>query len=318
MATEPGIQGAGWMGVALEVTPGTFVTPSKFVPFLSESMTANQETVWRRPIRGAPEIFGAVPGNTSIAGDIKIEALHDVVPYFLTAARTTKVKSGSAPNFTYVFTPAHFAVVPAGRTMSIMIVKNGEVFVWKGCTVGQQAWTVENGLEVVTFSTMGLSESAETVAVPVWGTSEPFGAGQYTIKIPSGGSAVLDTDSFTFTVNDNGSPAYRLRGDGQRGPTYQVFGERNVTMSMTRDFLTRADFDAYKALTATSISVEAAQSADRSIKLLVPRGIREGVKPSDLSSQGELIMTEGGFNGVYDAVTSKSYEITVKTSEDIV
>lgn len=80
----------------------TYTAPTKFFPFNSESLTSPQATVWRRPIRQSADIIGAVPGNFNIEGDIVMEALEDVVPYFLMASRTAVTKVDASPNYTYV------------------------------------------------------------------------------------------------------------------------------------------------------------------------------------------------------------------------
>jgi hypothetical protein len=99
-----------FLGIALETTPGTWVTPSKFIPFESESLNYTQETVWRRPIRQSADIVGAVKGNSRTEGDIGMEAFEDAVALILQCARTNVVKSGTTPNFTYVYTGSAAAV----------------------------------------------------------------------------------------------------------------------------------------------------------------------------------------------------------------
>src|ERR1043166_1253023 len=39
-------------------TPGTYTAPTKFVPFMSESLTSTQATIWRRPIRQSADVIG--------------------------------------------------------------------------------------------------------------------------------------------------------------------------------------------------------------------------------------------------------------------
>ena len=58
-----GIGAGGILGFAHEVTPGTYVAPAFYWPFLSESVKFQQDTVWRRPIRQSADIIGAVAGK---------------------------------------------------------------------------------------------------------------------------------------------------------------------------------------------------------------------------------------------------------------
>src|SRR4051794_26248502 len=102
----PDIGASSVIGIALETVAGTYLAPTKFVPFESESLTYQQDTTWRRPIRNTPGLVGAIPGNASISGDISLEGLIDVIPYFLYASRCSVNKVGASAPYTYTFTPA--------------------------------------------------------------------------------------------------------------------------------------------------------------------------------------------------------------------
>src|SRR5690242_17930179 len=115
----PGIGASGLMGIALETVAGTYLAPTKFVPFESESLNWVQDTTFRRPIRQSADNIGAVLGDGNVEGDVGMEFLEDCVVYFLHCARTTVVKTGTTPNFTYAFSGSAAAV--PNKTMSITI-----------------------------------------------------------------------------------------------------------------------------------------------------------------------------------------------------
>jgi hypothetical protein len=123
-----GIGAAGIVGIAFETTPGTYVAPTKFIPVRNENLMYKQETVWRRPIRGVVDVIGGVPGNADVSGDFELEALHDCIPYFIMAGRTTFAKTGTGP-YTYTFTPSHVATTVSGKTLSITIVRTARCLV---------------------------------------------------------------------------------------------------------------------------------------------------------------------------------------------
>src|SRR5690349_23175591 len=121
-----GIGGGGVVGIALETVAGTYVAPTKFVPINSESLAHRQATTWRRPIRNSVDTLGAVAGNVNVEGDMNIELVEDVLPYFLMASRLNVVKTGAGPNYIYTATPTANAT-PA-KTLSITVVRNGIVY----------------------------------------------------------------------------------------------------------------------------------------------------------------------------------------------
>lgn len=307
----PGIGASGIMGIALETISGTYTAPNKYVPFMSESLTSTQATIWRRPIRQTADIVGAVPGNFNVEGDLQIEAMEDVVPYFLHAGRHTTVRSGTTPNFTYTFTPSPVAIPT--KSLSITVVRNGVVFGFVGCVVSSFTFTVEDGIMMMNMSILGQDEATQTAPTPTWPTTTPFGAGQYSVEIPTA-TPVLDTDNFEFSVENNAEAQFRLK-NGSRGAQFIKYGERNATINFERDFESRTDFDAFKALTSQSITVTASKGLNNSISLLSPTTIKDTYEVQN-SGQGDLVRAAIAYNCVIDS-TGKSYEITVKTQEDI-
>src|SRR6185503_3253357 len=233
-----GIGASGIGGLAFEVTPGTYVAPTKFFPFNSETLAIQQETVFRRPIRQSADIIGAVPGNFHPQGDIEMEALEDVLIYFLYASRTSIVKSGST-NFTYTVTPTA-AAVPA-RTLSLTIVRNGIVFGYTGMVTSSFGFGIADGLLTFKTTVLGRDESTQSSPTATWPTSTPFGAGMYSVEVPTA-TPVLDTDTFEWNVDDAGTAQFRLKSTG-RGAQFINYGERASTITMERDFESRTDYD---------------------------------------------------------------------------
>ena len=307
-----GIGASGIMGVALETVPGTYLAPTKFFPFRSETLMYREDKVVRRPIRNSADVIGLVPGNTRVEGDVDVEALSDVVPYFHHCSRATVVKTGAVAPFTYAYTPSS-AATPPNKTMSITIVRNGVVFGYSGVVVTSFRYTLDNAMLVSTFSMVGRDEAVQTLPVAVWPTTTPFSAGMYSIEIPTG-VPVLDTDMFTFAVDDNGSPAYRLRSGG-RGAAFIVYGERNATFQVERDFQDRTDYDAFKVSTAQSITLSVTKSAAESITLLMPVAVKQTYEVA-LGGQANLVRATIHYVGTPNAAGA-GYTLTVVSAESI-
>jgi hypothetical protein len=308
----PGIGAGGFVGIALEVTPGTYVAPDKFFPIRNETLSWEQGTVWRRVIRGTADAIGAVEGNGSVGGDIDMELLDDVLPYFLQIARGDMTQSAAPAPFTYEFVPNHEAVPNA--TASITVVRNGVSFGYVGCVVSSMNFGTDEGMATVTFSILGTAENEENVPTPTYNPDDkPFGAGTWVIEIPTA-TQIFDADNFSFQVEDNGEVQFRLKDI--LGAQFVSYGERSVTVSMDRDFLDRDEYDAFKLLTSKGISVNVSRGADRSVTLVTPAAIIDTYE-SNLSGQGDLIRASISYQGVHDAATGGGYTIEVVTNEDL-
>lgn len=305
-----GIGASGIAGLAIETVPGTYTAPTKFFPFNSEGLVTSQDTVWRRPIRQSADILGGVPGNFHMEGDMSIEALEDVVLYFLAASRTGIVKSGTTPNFIYTITPTSAGV--ANKTLSITLVRNNIVFGYTGVTTSSFTFGISDGLLTFDVSLMGRDEATQTAPTPVWPTSTPFGAGMYSIEFPTG-TPVTDTDTFEFGQEDNAEPQFRLKNTG-RGADFIKYGERNATLSAEKDFVTRTEYDDFKALTAQSVTITASKGTNNSISILAPVAIKDSYEVT-APGQGDLVRASISYQLVMDS-TGKSWQIVLKTQED--
>lgn len=309
--TSPGSPSGAFPTTNTASNPNTYLAPTKFFPFMSESLVFQQDTIWRRPIRQSADVIGAVPGNVHTEGDMGMEGLEDVVVYFLKASRTTLVKTGSAPNFTYTFTPNAAGV--AINTLSLTLVRNGVVFGYTGICLSSMTFTVEDGILMFNVSLMGSDEAVQSLPVPTWPTTTPFGAGQYSMEIPTG-TPVVDSDAFEFTVEHNAEPQYRLKTPG-RGAQFIKYGENNSTLTLERDFDNRTDYDNFKALTSQSITLTATKTANNSISMLMPVAIKDTYEVT-APGQGDLVRSSVAYQSVIDG-TGKAWQIVVKTQEDI-
>lgn len=310
-----GIGASGVVGVAIETVSGTYEAPTKYFPIRSEGMVWTQATNWRRVIRGTTDPIGAIAGNGSVAGPIDMELLGDVLPYFLRAARGKIVKTPipvtTPTHFSYAFTPLHNALAPA--TLSITIVRNGVPFGYVGCIVGGMTFGVDNEAAVVTMNMLGMHEEPVAVPVSAFSGDRPFGAGDWTIEIPTA-TQVFDADGFSFEVNESGTPQNRLKNT--LGAQFIALGERTTTMGLTRDFETRAEYDQFKGLTAKSVHVGLSTAADNKVDFTMPVATIDTYDVS-LGGVGDLVRASISYMGVHHLATGGAYKIDVVTPEDV-
>lgn len=310
-----GIGAAGILGVAREATAGTYVSPEKYIPIRSESLGFNQETVFTRPIREVADIVNAVPGNVAVEGDIEFEVAHDFLPFFMYAMRGDVVKGGSDPDFTYTFDSSAIGQKSATlTTLSITIVRNAITFAYVNCVVGTFNLTVDNGILVCTLGILASDEASQSLPTATWPTTVPFGAGEYDVQIPTA-TQVFDVDSFDFTVDDSPEHAYRLRDTG-RGAQFTKFGERTTELTIEQDFDSRADYDAFKALTAQAILIRAEQASARYVEMVLHSAIKDTYEVT-LDGQGDLVRASITYQAIWDETASSPFTLEVGTDEDI-
>lgn len=304
-----GVPSGAFPTVNTALAYGTYTAPTKFFPFNNESLKFDQATVWRRPIRQSVDVLSGVPGNVHINGDIEMEAMEDVLIYFLLASRLSADKTGTTDKV-YTFDPTPNAVPTL--SLSLTVVRNNEVFGYTGCVVSQFTFTPSDGLLMFNVSIIGSDETEQATPVPSYTTTDPFGAGQYQVSIA--GTQVFDTDTFEFMVNDNAEPQFRLKDTG-RGAQYVKFGERETTITMERDFFNRDEYDEFKTLTEELIFIRAERSATNYVQVNAPVAVKNTYEVG-LSGQGDLVRASIEYMNVVDG-SGNSYTIEVGTQQDI-
>ena len=308
----PSIGASGILGAAIETISGTYLAPTKFFPIDSESLNYAEDQKQRRPIRNTPGLVGIAAGNSHIEGDITMDATPEVVLHFLRASRYNIVKTGTAPANIYTCTPAPIAV--ANKTMSIAVKRGNEVFGYTGCVVTGWSFSLDDAGEFkVTFNIVGNAESTQSALTPTWPTAIPFNLGDFTIESPTG-TPITDTSSFEFSAENGGEAQYRIKS-GSKSASFVKFGEESATISVTRDFETRAEYDAYKALTARSITFKATKSGTpvEAVEIVAPVAIADSYEIS-LGSQADLVAASISYQCVIDA-SGNPYQVIIKTAE---
>ena len=301
---------AGYIGVAIETTPNEYEAPTKFFPIRTEGLSWVQNTNWRRVIRGTADVIGAVAGNGNVEGDIDMELLTDVLPYFLLCARGELTKDGTDP-FEYEFTPTHGAL--AANTMSITIVRGEEAFGYVGCVVSSMTFSVDNDMAVMNLSILGAAEeSVTTPASPAYGDDVPFGAGTWSLQIPTA-TQIFDADNFSFEINDNGEVQNRLKDS--LGAEFISYGERDLQLSLDRDFEDRDEYQHFKDLTSRSVTVALNEAANNQVTIEMVAAIIDEYAVN-LSGVGDLVRSSTTYMGTAGSA-NEAYNIVITTDEDV-
>lgn len=320
-----GLSGAGWMGLALEATKGTFVPATVFIPILSESFKYTEDRYFSPQIRQQVMTSDVVQGYYHIEGDIEMEADVNYLPYLLMCTRHT-------PSFatgTYSFVPSTAGATSTAasgmvqRTASITIVRNGIGFGYSGCTLGSLGFFVDGG--VLKFRATLFGEKDQAVAsppTPTWLAPSLFGASGHSVFVDATGTtptfaspAVRDFNGFEFTANHNPSAENRLVND--RSATYIAFHETEINVTTELDFVDKTEYDNFVATTQKAFRLESLKggvsfaAATEAVRITIYRGVYETYDLS-LSGLADLIMAGVTIRGIGIAGGS-AYKIEVKS-----
>lgn len=308
-----GVGAMGVIGIEAETTSGTYIAPTVFLNLLEESIQFDQVQIVRRPLRGIADVAGLLASDRSVKGTFKCELTADTLPTILRAARCTGVKTGVGP-YVYTFTPNALAV-PA-KTLSITIVRNTSVFGYTGCVISSMKFSIEDGLLVGEFGVVGRDEAVQSAPTPTFSTVSPLATGNFTLQFAT--VTNTEADTFELSIDDKAEPQFRLQGGGNRGAVFVKFGEREVSLSINKDFQDRTDYDAFKAMTAQAVDFNCLGTASSNeINFNIPAAIKETYEIQGNKGQGDLIRANITYNGVYDTVTSRAYQIVVKSSVSV-
>jgi len=259
----PGIGATGFIGIAPETVMGTYVAPSVYVPVLRETLDYTEEKYYSQQLRQQVIDSEVKPGYYHTEGDVELEVDTNNFLYFLYASRHTITKTGAGP-YTYKFVPSTAGSTSTGagalqKTLSITCVRNGIVFGYTGCTVGQYEWTIDAGVLKCTLGVIGLGEAVQALPVPTWIAADILGADSHNVFTGASGvtpvfTQVTSFNGFTFTVNHNAEAQNRIVS--LRSASYVKFGKTDFEVTSELDFLDRTDYDAMVASATQAIKLE--------------------------------------------------------------
>jgi hypothetical protein len=210
------------------------------------------------------------------------------------------------------------------KTLSITIVRNNQVFKYVGCCTSSFAFRVEDGILKGTFTMVGLGETslaADSIPTPTFTQPSLLGAAAHSVSTaPVVASPTIPTwapqtnfQTYVFTVNDNGAAQNRI--NSSRQAAFISFGETEATISATRDFEIRADYDNFVATNFNAFQLKSVNSAGDSIQFNTYRGAYTAF-PISLPGIGELVVAAAEIRQVNNGVRL-AYDITVSCDTSI-
>ena len=308
------VSGGGSLAIGLETTHGTYLAPTIFVPITSESLAENRSDPMRKPILGRAVNSGKVEGREHVEGEITMELLPTLLPYFLVASRFGEsiTKSAATPFLYTAKDEAAVSVKAAKRSLTIGVDRAGVGFTYIGCQVTSFRFFFEDGIAMVAMNIIGREQTETFIPIPVVApTQTPFAADEVGIEIAA--TSRVDLDSFEMTFEENGEPMFNLSGN--TGADYVKFGEHNVEASFEVDFESKADYALWVARTTQAVKMTLTKSTE-----VVTAEIFGGLYDSfevNLSDIGDQVRASATIMGAYNLASSGTSEITVTSVVDV-
>lgn len=333
MSTTAGLGGLNSLYVTPEVTYGTYVDPADgtgaWVPIISESLHYTETKYYSPQIREQTIVSDVKQAPYHVEGEIQFEVDAHFLPYFLVASRHDVVETGSGP-YTYVATPSQFGTAyPGGDApgLSITVDRNDNGFGYSGMVVGQWVFTIDNGILMCTMSMVGLAEQLpDDLDSTSWIAPSLFGADASSIYTGASGTSpsftvVENFDGYTFTANHNAEAMNRINPN--REATFVKYGETELTVESTLDFLNRTEYNKMVAATTVAIRLEACKPGGAGLFSAATEGVRIDVNRAaydtyevDTPAMGDLVTASVNARGIGIA-GGNAYAITCKSSVDL-
>jgi tail tube protein len=231
-----------------EVTYGTYVAPTRFTEFLSESVQNQIKRVESEGMRPGNRILRSyqwAPGGQAVDGDIEMEVGTKGFglwwKHAFGAVATTQPDAGGNPTvYDHTFSPGDLV----GKSLTVQVgrvASTGTVtpFTYTGCKVAKWVLSAEvDGLAHLVLTLMGQAEStAQSLASASYASGLalfPFTQGTLTI-----GGTATDVKSFSLS-GDNGlnGERYRLGSATRKEPLEQQFRVYDGSLTAYFDDLT--------------------------------------------------------------------------------
>lgn len=330
-----GLGGGGWLAITLETTMGTYLPPTTagtvWVPILTDSFMYREDKYFSPQIRQQTIVSDVKQSYYHIEGDIRMEADPNFLPYFMHCSRHTITKTGAGP-YVYKYAPssAGSATTAASgavsRTASITIVRNNIGFGYAGCVAGGYEFTIDNGVLVVTFNMLGLSQvTPGGLGTPAWVDPNLLGAAAHTVFVDAAGvtpafaTPDLNFNGYTFSSNFNASAQNRLTPS--RAATYIAYGETEANYTTELDFVDKTEYNNFENATTRAIRMASLNggstlaAATSGVQIDVNRSAYETYDVA-LGGMGDLIMA-GVTGRAIGIAGGDAYAISVKSAASI-
>ena len=245
-----------YLGIAKEVTKGTAVAPTDFIPVMKDSLKPADiiDPLYDTGLRGSNVVnYNYIPGRTRSTLDFSSAVFADTVGYALTGLLGSVATTGASAPFTHTISLKNSPTVaaddqPISYTLTDFYAAN--VRAYPGCQFSDFSLKFNaDGMLEYDAKTTGWLSSAASTPTPSFSTVLPTPVWQGTVSI--GGSAVSTSMTGNIDMKRNVTPVY---GISQTQDPFNIFlGPLETTGKIT--FIMENDTELTRYLTNTQPAI---------------------------------------------------------------
>ena len=245
-----------YLGIAKEVTKGTAVAPTDFIPVMKDSLKPADiiDPLYDTGLRGSNVVnYNYIPGRTRSTLDFSSAVFADTVGYALTGLLGSVATTGSSAPYTHTISLKNSPTVaaddqPISYTLTDFYAAN--VRSYPGCQFSDFSLKFNaDGMLEYDAKTTGFKSSTVSTPTPSFSTVLPTPVWQGTVSI--GGSAVSTSMTGNIDMKRNVTPVY---GISQTQDPFNIFlGPLETTGKVT--FIMENDTELTRYLTNTQPAI---------------------------------------------------------------
>jgi len=232
----------GYVGYGVEVTDGTFVAPTKWLPVTSFSFDDSNDFIVPDQIRHSRDKYIAMAAPYVVSGSMEMELIPTEIAHLLKSAFAASIVTSAyaGGGYQHVYTPASteptFTFESSAADILVMRYSGVRVNTLEIKAAFGEIVTASFGLEGTNRAKQGSAGS------PSYTNIVPFHFSGADIKVASG-TLLTTVKEFTFGTNNNFEHIGTLRKT--RSWKRMAFGMREVTLSLTIDFTDTSEYDRF-------------------------------------------------------------------------
>jgi hypothetical protein len=245
-----------YLGIAKEVTKGTAVPPTDFIPVMKDSLKPADiiDPLYDTGLRGSNVVnYNYIPGRTRSTLDFSSAVFADTVGYALTGLLGSVATTGASAPFTHTISLKNSPTVaaddqPISYTLTDFYAAN--VRAYPGCQFSDFSLKFNaDGMLEYDAKTTGFKSATASTPTPSFSTVLPTPVWQGTVSI--GGSAVSTSMTGNIDMKRNVTPVY---GISQTQDPFNIFlGPLETTGKVT--FIMENDTELTRYLTNTQPAI---------------------------------------------------------------